>query len=377
MGFDFTVAVIPNGTNLTTELQYIKSALLYADKVRLISPLAYTFVQLTSDTNRKNEQSALKLFNQIMPLVKLKDESAYSHTKPIIDQLSKIVFSKQYRSVPLPQRLEIQKLLKNFAIQTKGNICDVLGIEQCQELESLIKSKQVIIEKFASSLGDAEGCISDYFRMLNSSIKNSYPLFDEQSNDLMKSAADEHLIDLSEIEKTRITHAGLADNYIQRLPSFEQASIDEIIDIKKELSNPVVRFRSKMLSYAQKIKSQPWNADFKSECSLLFDKEVAPAILEIEEATKDNCFMKNLGKKFFTDKGAWKTTGGLVFSIAATGVLTTFTNVATAEPMGIIAGGSIATTKIAQAFSEYIQNKKKIERNDLYFYYKAGKLLDK
>lgn len=377
MGFDFTVAITPNGTSLTKELQYIKSALLYADKVRLISPAAYTFVQLTADINRRDERTATRLLNQVMSLMKLKDESTYFRWRPTIDKLSQIIFSKQYQSISPLQRLEIQKTLKHFAIQTSEHIYDMLGIEQCQELESLIKSKQVIIEKFSSSLGDVDGCISDYFRMLNSSLKNSYPLFDERSNDLMKSAVDEHLIDLSEIEKTRITHAGLADNYIQRLPSFEQASMDEIIDIKKELSNPVVRFRSKMLSYSQEIKSQPWNADFETECSMLFDKEVAPAILEIEEATKDNCFMKNLGKKFFTDEGAWKTTGGLVFSIAASGVLSTFTNAAEAEPAAIVAGGSIAITKIAQAFSDYRQNKKKIEKNDLYFYYRAGRLLNR
>jgi len=193
----------------------------------------------------------------------------------------------------------------------------------------------------------------------------------------MRAAVKEHLIDLSEIEKQRITHAGLADNYLQRLPSFEQASIDEIIDIKKELSEPVIRFRKKIMLYSESIQGLPWDRDFVPECSLLFDKEIAPAILEIEEATRENGFMKNIGNKFFTDEGSWKTTGGLIVSVAAAGVLPSFTNIASIETATIIAGGSIAATKIAQAYLEYCNGKNDIQSKDLYFYYKAGKLLAK
>jgi len=46
---NFTVAVIPTTKNLVNELQYIKSALLYADKISLISPLAYTFTLLADE----------------------------------------------------------------------------------------------------------------------------------------------------------------------------------------------------------------------------------------------------------------------------------------------------------------------------------------
>ena len=40
MGLDFTVAIAPSLQNIDRELQYVKSALLYADKVTLISPVA-------------------------------------------------------------------------------------------------------------------------------------------------------------------------------------------------------------------------------------------------------------------------------------------------------------------------------------------------
>ena len=58
----------------------------------------------------------------------------------------------------------------------------------------------------------------------------------------------------------------------------------------------MVRFRSKLLNYSEQIQSLPWDKDFASEYQILFDKEVAPEIIEIEEATKDNSFIKNITK---------------------------------------------------------------------------------
>jgi len=118
-----------------------------------------------------------------------------------------------------------------------------------------------------------------------------------------------------------------------------------------------------MLEYSDSIQSLPWDKDFASECTLL------------EEATKENSFIKNLDSKFFLDKGAWGTAGGLVLSVAAAGVLPQFTTEAAANASAIVAGGATVAAKIAQAFMEHSQQKKEIQKKDLYFYYQAGKLL--
>lgn len=45
--------------------------------------------------------------------------------------------------------------------------------------------------------------------------------------------------------------------------------------------------------------------------------------------------------------------------------------------VSVAAGGTYAATKIASAYEEHIANKRKINQKDMYFYYKAGKLLEK
>lgn len=376
MSFDFTIAIVPNNTSLERELSYIKSALLYADKVTLISPLAYMFDRLTDKRNSFNEKSVLKLIEQILPLAKLNDINFYNDSYSVIRQFSQIIYSKQYKSIPYTDRLNLQRQLLDFSVQINEMMLSLVGEDQGKELQTLINNGQVRIEKFDHSLGDLDLCVQDYFNLLKKCVHSSYPLFDPQSNDLMKAAVNSRIINLSASDKRKITHASLTDNYIQRLPSFSEASIQELIDIKKELSNPLIRFRRKMLEYSDFIQSMPWDEDFESECELLYDKEVMPALLEIDECTKDGSFVKNLGNKFFTDEGLWKTTGGLIVSIAAGGVISSFNNAISSDLTMLTTGGAYAISKVATAYKEYIKTKKEIQRKDLYFYYKASKMLN-
>lgn len=52
--FNFSIAVSPNKKiNLDIEMKFIKSALLYADKITIISPIAYLYFQLTDKKFKK------------------------------------------------------------------------------------------------------------------------------------------------------------------------------------------------------------------------------------------------------------------------------------------------------------------------------------
>jgi hypothetical protein len=170
------------------------------------------------------------------------------------------------------------------------------------------------------------------------------------------------------------THAGFVDNQIQRLPSFEQATIDEILDIRKELDRHIIPFRKKMLEYSNEMNTLPWDADFEAECQLLFDGKIAPAIWEIDEAVRDNKIAKNIFRKFTADQQVWST-AGLCISVAASGVLPAVTEVMSTCIPGLIGAAAFSAPKLAQAFIEHHDKKREIEKRELYFYYQAGRKL--
>lgn len=275
------------------------------------------------------------------------------------------------------QKIELRNQLKVLIKELDTPFLEMMGESQTDELNKLLRSGKLVLQKFEHSLADVDGCVSEYFGLLSKSVRDSMPLFDEPCSNLMRSAMASRIITFSEQEKQRITHAGLSENLFARLPDFNEASVDEIIDIRKELDKAIVRFRSKMISYSKNIQLLPWDDDFEEECSRLYYQEIAPAVLEIDELTKENSFIRNLFGNAFADREFLKSVGGLVIGVAAAGVIPSFTQAVSADTTMLAAGGAWAATKIAAAYKEYQKKKRDILKNDLYFYYKAGKMLER
>ena len=378
MGFDFTVALAPSGPSVDRELQYVKSALLYADKVTLISPMAYLYTQLANDSSKMDMKEMVHLLDYVLPICQNSDPALYeSMVEPINKIRPWITNRKKLRSLPKLTQMSIKQGLLEFCKTMDDAVVRIVGESQAQELQQLLVSGKLNLLKFEHNISDVDGCIPEYVGMLTQSIKTSYPLFDKQSNDVMSAAVRAKIINLSDTDQRKIRHAGVSDNFIQRLPSFEMASVDEILDIREELDPSLARFRSKMISYSDSIQALPWDDDFEAESSLLYYQEVAPAITEINEMAQDNSFLKNLVGKALADTDFLTNAGQLVVSVAAAGVISSLADAASLDTTVLTAGGVWAAQKVKSAYDEYAEKKKEVQRKDLYFYYQAGKKLQK
>ena len=199
---------------------------------------------------------------------------------------------------------------------------------------------------------------------------STYPLFDHQTGLLVKEQIQEHNFEPSESAFGRGKHAGLAGHLLARLPSFDQASIDEIFDIRRELDKPLTRFRSAMIKFSEQIRSASWDDDFTSDAETMFYRDVKPAILEIEENVKSNRYLTSLLRKL-VDKPLILTPGSTVaFGLSQTSSLP--------DEIAISIGASLSLlTVIYDTYKEWKQKKQTIERNTMYFYYQAGKKISK
>jgi len=333
------------------------------------------FTRLTDEKHQLDEKGCLRLLKMLVPFVSAANYSFAVEYKDLLDQFGGLIYNNKYKKLTALDKLKIKHNLRESAKEISETIYNLLGDKTCREIKYLVDSEVLVLQKFEHMLDDVEGCVTEFFHLLQNSIKSSFPLFDDKSNDLMSAAIELGIINLSTTDKRKATHAGISDSYIQMLPSFEMASVEELIDIKNELSKPLVRFRSKMLTFSDQIMTSPWDEDFQEDCMLLYHKEVLPAIQELNELASDNSIIKNLLRSTITDKEILKSTAGLVISVAAVGVLSAFTDAISANPTVIAAGSALAVSKIANVYSQYGEQKKELLRNDLYFYYKAGKLL--
>ena len=154
------------------------------------------------------------------------------------------------------------------------------------------------------------------------------------------------------------------------MPTFENATISEVLDIRKELERPLTRFRRAVINFSQGIKSAAWDSDFLLEAENTYIRDVKPALLDIEESIKSNKFLTALLRKV-AEKPIVLPAGSL-FSIAISQFSSLPKELAASLGVGI-ASASI----IYEAYDEWTKKKQATEQNLLYFYYRVGKQLNK
>jgi hypothetical protein len=278
---------------------------------------------------------------------------------------------KNYRSIPMIEKLKIRRTLKQLASDIKDFIVSQAGAISFKVIEDLSSLGVLEVEKFRSPIWDSDAFTEEYFVKIVECMNKSYPIFDEASNGLIQAADREGVVNLSDSNIFSAKHSALVDNIIVRLPSFSFAPIDEIVDIKKHLGDSIIRFRSQMLKYTEEINNIPWSEDFFNDCSIIYHREVAPTILEIDELTKENGFVKNLAVNILSDK---TTLGSIVVCLAAGGLASRLIQLPVDKGLFGIAASNILSNVI-KTYDDYSKGQQQIKKNNLYFYHQAGNLL--
>lgn len=185
-----------------------------------------------------------------------------------------------------------------------------------------------------------------------------YTLFDSSLFDTVDRAVKELTVLHN---KGKYKHAGFVKEVIPTLPDFDRASLDEIVDIKRELKEPLERFRREVYSFVGKINFLPWEKDFKEECKSIYMTTMKDSVDEIRELTKTTSILKNIALNL-ADLSATELIGGITASVLA-------------GDYWAIAASLFAGGKVVRETAEYLKRLKEAKENHMYFYYAAGKKL--
>lgn len=187
-----------------------------------------------------------------------------------------------------------------------------------------------------------------------------YPLLDHGISDLVRAAIREGTIIVGAQSRSRGGQVGAASDYLARLPTFPLATMDEILDIRRDLAGPLVRFRSAMAEIARGFEIDPIDSTYDEAIQSAWVERVHPALLELEELVEQ----KRLRKQFVDRAPA----GGI---IGAAGTLVA--GLISHAPVGTGVAG-IATTVGATALGVLTERGKldnAIRRHPYYLLYGA------
>ena len=210
---------------------------------------------------------------------------------------------------------------------------------------------------------------AELFRMLSDTVSSgeTHPMLDDKAGELVRLGVEAGAIAVSESGRGRGRHAGLASHLLRRLPLFDAASVGEILDIRRELDRPLVRFRGAVIEFSKGMRASGWDPDFAGDAEAILVREVAPAVQEVEDAVRNNSFLAELWPRM-TRPQDWGA--GAAIAMAA------FNLASLPEIASLAVGGGVGFAAAARnVYLEHREGQREIEGKRLFFYREAGRHL--
>jgi hypothetical protein len=392
-----TIGVSPaENIDLRQDMKLIRAAILYADKTTLYSPNA-SLLQMALQLGGLSDNEQLRFMEMVVPYLKPSNEAA-----KIVDFLRRL---SDYRVIQSPQGKALKAtLLSQFAdnwTEIKRVVDNIAASAGMNEIVTALDSGALEIHQFSTQSKNSDtmqfmaDCVArasgkqlsrheataiqhrnsnmtkEFVDGVFSAIASgtTYPLFDADIGHLVYLAQKAGLVRFTDVSNQRARHIALAGDLLQRLPVFDQVAIKDILLIRGELDRHLTRFRRSVIEFASAVSSAPWDDDFGKESELLFRKEIAPAILDLEDEIRSNRLLEKLARQAI--EKPLLLTPGAALSLA----LSQIPNLP-AEIVASLGIGVSAAAVVYDAYKEWSDKQRTLERNGLFFYYQAGKRLD-
>ena len=378
-GLHITIGTTPGRGKrlLEGEIQLLKAALLYADHVLLCSSGSslltslVVFGELASTANQKDQ---IELTRQLIPSFQ-HGEGEVDNTLAMLDMYKSILSKREKK-----QRLAKEELLLEYRLRPqfqkiyRGLNESINSIAENAGLGEIVIALESGILEFrfleTATVGDdSEEMIKEYLDVIGHAVAEgvSYPLLDDLTGNLIRASIAEGKLEVSDLAVNRGKHAGLISDLLGRLPLFDQASVQEVLDIRKELERPLVRFRAAVSRYSDTMGSAQWDKNFPIEAGKIFVTEVQPAVLDIEDAIKSNHYLLQLASRYANKHETLAIPVLAVF-------MAQFSSLP--EIVSLAMGTAAVAAQIVDVYREWKEKQREIEKNQLFFYYRVGKLME-
>jgi len=360
-GLNVEVAAVPDSAApLSMDVQLVKSALLYADTVTLHSPAASGILNVLGLKQLGPEERS----QMLLEMIEIFEPDTAEGLKPILQKYWAIkrrgAFSKKERSIIAKVDQDLPGMWDTIVSQA----AETTQSSHIDELVPIIDAGLLSVEPY----DDLDAAVIDFLDRVIATANDplAIPLFDEGTSELLREVMADGRTEIREQKDLNKTGA-LAANLFDRLPSFESATLDEIIDIRKDLDKYLVRFRGAMLKFAGDVRCQTWDAEFVADAEAVFRKDVEPALLDIEEQTRSKGPLAKVVELSTRnpDLGTMSILGlGL-------GAMNMFSDVTYKAMVAVFGVGSAV-------YKTYLQQKadaREVESNSMFLYYRARKEL--
>ena len=362
---EMIIGSLPNaqktGLSFSQEISLVKSGLLYADRLHLLSIVSFAFLHLYEKikivANKENKKAVrLKALNELVEVI---------HGKSLDN--------KKLCQAPTPQ---LEKHIET--IISKGN--ELLGSHNWDEIALAYDANKVSLitpfkgrdkhavakQMFAEARKEAKPLLDFLFDVRIKEILDNdrfHPLFDDSVRVRVEQAHTLGLVKPSNKIVSNSRETGLAAFMFVELPTFPAASVTEVMQLREYLDRHLKAFRAATKKYSESIAHEQWSRDFEDEAKKVFSRDVMPAIDFLKETLSTDSALKNYLKHIKT--AVHQSRGSLVLGVAG-GLI--WKNIISSLTM---ACAGVATDAAIDMAKEITQARK----HGMYFYHRTSNLL--
>lgn len=333
----------PTGLTLENDVKLIRSGILYADRIKLISPSAALFAEL-EDVSASGEDALIDLVSQLdndvyravgaraltpeqreilpwaLDLARMSPSQVRRKwgNKPATPQV--LAWAMRFKKVLASSTVKFEEASKKITkgadvSQLKPAIdAGVLDISGSADLKNLLSAT-------ATKSGRRKGSLlHEWLLTIRTHLRDPsvHVLCDETIRKIVKDLIDQGMESPGQLAMKNAAEAALGGGLIARLPALPSAPIDELLDLRADLSGPRVRFRAAVSRLEEKFQNQAFDEEFAAEVQSIWTTDVAPALAEIEEEFKDHTLVREVGRHLRQDVQKLVAKGaGIYFGLGA------------------------------------------------------------
>lgn len=345
--------------SLATEVRLCKDALLYGDHVVLYSPNHYMLTGL-EELIHLDFAGRLQFLRAVAPAMESgRDGFAIPNLEELVRLQRKRRRTRDEIRLLLAFRSKIDREWPGL-IETVQQLRDDAGADA---LRSAIDRGLLTVHPYMDH--DAEfspdavmyAMVERIAEILRDS--GQYPLFDDRTGHLVRAGIQEGIFAPTGSSRVRGKQIKAAAGFLERLPSLPAASIDEVIDVRQELANPLVNFRSIVTKLAAGIDADATSSGFPREIEDLWYAHAEPALQAIRETIEDNSYLRQLRDRTIQD-GHTIGVGGLSLALSQVGDLSALIS------GGLVAGAAISTAAVRGLIQRH-EVLREVSRREFYF----------
>lgn len=353
-----------DGVSLSGDIDLVKAALLYADKVELISMSASMIGSMAALAGGGPEA--------VVSLMSALDDE---HVEQMLGDAD---LPEGWRdSLPLLMGLVDTPMGDELGLSAMGKELAVISEELSAVAQDLVDRSGAgelvpCIDEGTLELSDAgfarstdfDDVMSEWTGLLGQRLRDARRklLFDAGAGDLVGAMLREGVIDSNELGLRRAGQAAVGAGLVARLPALPGAPMDELLDLRRDLGDPLGRYRRAVYRLSQDMRTIGTDADERVQ--MIWEGEVEPTIAEIRDLMADHGVFREIARSMAQDV---KTviTGASVFVGFSGTELQSGLVAATAAGAQAVVSGSVSSR----------QGKQQVERNDLFYLYEVGRRL--